>query len=329
MKESKINPVPQASSRSTTDSYIPRSAQESMGAKSGALSYSVASNPVYYNEGGLHVLFAGASQTLPGHALGPKLYDYYLLHYVEKGVGTFRTELHTYDLYAGDCFLIHPGQLVSYKSHARNPWQYRWIAFTGSQAAQHVEEAGFRPEKSVFHAGTSGDLSNWLAVMQGAFAERKESAHFTSLGTLYLILAEAQNHLSEGQTLTSGESSIRRTVKQMIQYMSTQYAYPVSIEQMSESLGYNRAYLSRIFKQETGLTPVTYLLKLRIDKSRQLLRERPDLSIEQVSASVGMPDALYFSKQFKRFHGEAPSLYREKLLARPSHSTSTADHSSQ
>ena len=81
----------------------------------------------------------------------------------------------------------------------------------------------------------------------------------------------------------------------MIQYMSTQYAYPVSIEQMSESLGYNRAYLSRIFKQETGLTPVTYLLKLRIDKSRQLLRERPDLSIEQVSASVGMPDALYFS----------------------------------
>ena len=77
-------------------------------------------------------------------------------------------------------------------------------------------------------------------------------------------------------------------------------------------LVYNRAYLSRIFKQETGLSPVTYLLKLRIDKSRQLLRERPDLSIEQVSASVGLPDALYFSKQFKRFHGEAPSLYRER-----------------
>jgi AraC-like DNA-binding protein len=103
----------------------------------------------------------------------------------------------------------------------------------------------------------------------------------------------------------------------MIQYMSTQYAHPVSIEQMSASLGYNRAYLSRIFKQETGLSPVTYLLKLRIDKSRQLLRERPDLSIEQVSASVGLPDALYFSKQFKRFHGEAPTLYRENILSRP------------
>ncbi|WP_440111863.1 AraC family ligand binding domain-containing protein [Paenibacillus sp. QZ-Y1] len=290
--------------------------QETSG-KSGALSYSVASNPVYYEKGALHVLFAGASQTLPGHALGPKLFDYYLLHYVEKGAGTFRTELHTYELSAGDCFLIHPGQLVSYQSHSRNPWQYRWMAFTGSQAAQHTEKAGFRPEKSVFHAGPS--ISDWLSVMQNAFAERKESSHFTSLGTLYMILAEAQNHLSQGATLIPGESSIRRTVKQMIQYMSTQYAYPVSIEQMSASLGYNRAYLSRIFKQETGLSPVTYLLKLRIDKSRQLLRERPDLSIEQVSASVGLPDALYFSKQFKRFHGEAPSLYRENILSRPLH----------
>ncbi|MDM5276083.1 AraC family transcriptional regulator [Paenibacillus silvae] len=323
MKDSKTNST--ETSPNTAEVPTPRSIQESTSGKSGALSYSVASNPVYYDEGGLHVLFAGASQTLPGHALGPKLYDYYLLHYVEKGAGTFRTELHTYDLYAGDCFLIHPGQLVSYQSHPRNPWQYRWIAFTGSQAAQHAEEAGFRPEKSVFHAGTSCDISNWLAVMQDAFAERKESAHFTSLGTLYMILAEAQNHLSEGPTLTAGESSIRRTVKQMIQYMSTQYAYPVSIEQMSASLGYNRAYLSRIFKQETGLTPVTYLLKLRIDKSRQLLRERPDLSIEQVSASVGMPDALYFSKQFKRFHGEAPSLYREKLLTRPLKAKGKAD----
>ncbi|MGQ8872481.1 AraC family transcriptional regulator [Paenibacillus sp. TSA_86.1] len=321
MKDSKANA---AGTTSNIDhSSSPRTPQETPAGKSGALSYSVASNPVYHNQGALHVLFAGASQTLPGHALGPKLYDYYLLHYVEKGAGTFRTELHTYDLYAGDCFLIHPGQLVSYQSNTRKPWQYRWIAFTGSEAAQHVEQAGFRPEKSVFHAGTAGNISNWLSVMQDAFAERTESAHYTSLGTLYMILAEAQNHLSEGQTLTSGESSIRRTVKQMIQYMSTQYAYPVSIEQMSESLGYNRAYLSRIFKQETGLTPVTYLLKLRIDKSRQLLRERPDLSIEQVSASVGMPDALYFSKQFKRFHGEAPSLYREKLFARPSLSKGT------
>ncbi|MNP73242.1 HTH-type transcriptional activator RhaS [compost metagenome] len=86
---------------------------------------------------------------------------------------------------------------------------------------------------------------------------------------------------------------------------------------MCSSLGYNRAYLSRIFKKETGLTPVTYLLKLRIDKSRQLLRERPELSIEQIAASVGLADALYFSRQFRRFHGESPSAYRKNASGQP------------
>ncbi|MNP15401.1 HTH-type transcriptional regulator YesS [compost metagenome] len=119
--------------------------------------------------------------------------------------------------------------------------------------------------------------------------------------------------MSSQTRLTGTESQVQRTVKQMILYMSTQFAHPVSIEQMCDSLGYNRAYLSRIFKKETGLSPVTYLLKLRIDKSRQLLRERPELSIEQIASSVGLTDALYFSRQFKRFCGVSPSVYRHQI----------------
>ncbi|MOA13682.1 HTH-type transcriptional regulator CdhR [compost metagenome] len=129
-------------------------------------------------------------------------------------------------------------------------------------------------------------------------------------------MAEAEEALIHESALPAGESGIQRIVKQMIHYMSSQYAHPVSIEQMCSSLGYNRAYLSRIFKKETGTTPVTYLLKLRIDKSRQLLRERPELSIEQIASSVGLTDALYFSRQFRRFHGESPSQYRKNAAGK-------------
>lgn len=62
------------------------------------------------------------------------------------------------------------------------------------------------------------------------------------------------------------------------------------------------------------MTPVAFLLRLRIDKARQLLRERPDLTVEQIANSVGIPDALYFSKQFKRFYAQAPSAYRHDML---------------
>ena len=285
--------------------------------------YSVAANPVSHDGNSLHVLFAGASQTTPLHALGPKIYDYYLLHFVERGKGIFRTEQRSYELDEGSCFLIHPGQLVSYVSDAQHPWCYHWVAFTGQEAESRVKEAGFVTHHSVFKSIVQNPLiPSAISHMQEAFYTKKECAHLSSLGYLYLILAEAQNVLQSSQLrLTGTESQVQRTVKQMILYMSTQFAHPVSIEQMCDSLGYNRAYLSRIFKKETGLSPVTYLLKLRIDKSRQLLRERPELSIEQISSSVGLTDALYFSRQFKRFCHISPSAYRNRMGKGPTSSS--------
>ncbi|WP_151737814.1 AraC family transcriptional regulator ['Paenibacillus yunnanensis' Narsing Rao et al. 2020] len=277
--------------------------------------YSVASNPVYYETQSLHVLFSGESQTLPLHQAGPKIYDYYLLHYIESGSGVFRSENRAYELGAGDCFLIHPDQLVSYISGPEQPWRYRWAAFTGSESDDLVLKAGFTPQRPVLSTGEESAIPGALAGMMQAFYANQESAHLTSLGYLYLIVGEAAGLLTATR-LPGAESQVKRTVKQMIHYMAAQYAHPVSIEQMCGSLGYNRAYLSRIFKQETGLSPVTYLLKLRIEKSRQLLRERPELSVEQVAASVGLTDALYFSRQFKRFCGQSPTAYRS-VTVRP------------
>ncbi|MGN7761107.1 AraC family ligand binding domain-containing protein [Paenibacillus sp. 22594] len=272
--------------------------------------YSVGSNPVVYDSQHLHVLFAGESQTLPLHQAGPKIYDYFLLHFIESGFGTFRTEERKYELGPGDCFLIHPGQLVSYLSDEDQPWRYRWAAFTGTDADALVLQAGFTPQKPVLSTLEGSAFPGAMAGMMRAFYAGKESAHLTSLGYLYLIVGEAAELLLSSSRLPGAESQVKRTVKQMIHYMAAQYAHPVSIEQMCASLGYNRAYLSRIFKQETGLSPVTYLLKLRIEKSRQLLRERPELSVEQVAASVGLTDALYFSRQFKRLCAQSPTSYR-------------------
>ncbi len=66
------------------------------------------------------------------------------------------------------------------------------------------------------------------------------------------------------------------------------------MEMMAENLGYNRAYLSKLFKEHTGITPVTFLLRLRLDNARRMLRERLELTVEQIAFSVGFRDPLYF-----------------------------------
>ncbi|RKP45829.1 AraC family transcriptional regulator [Cohnella endophytica] len=280
--------------------------------------YRVASNPVRFLARELTVLFAGESQTNPLHRIGPKVVDYYLLHHVLSGKGVFRAGDFEAELTAGDSFLIHPGQLFHYVSDEAEPWRYRWVAFAGTQAEALVAEAGIGPSRPVVRSGASRTPGDRCRSVYEAFRERGSSASLAATGHLHLLFAGLQEAVAEGTTdALRPDSHSEELVRQVAGYLSTQYAEPISIEGMAESLGYNRAYLSRLFKQRTGVSPVTFLTRQRVDHGRRLLRERPELTVEQIASSVGFQDALYFSKQFRRWYGQAPTDYRASVGTAP------------
>ena len=76
-----------------------------------------------------------------------------------------------------------------------------------------------------------------------------------------------------------------------------------------------RAHLSvprfhAVFRQGTGTSPQQYILRMRIRKAQELLI-RTDLSVAEIAASVGQPDALFFSRIFKKKCGVSPRQYRD------------------
>ncbi|RXZ84071.1 AraC family transcriptional regulator [Paenibacillaceae bacterium] len=276
--------------------------------------YTVVSNPISIEHGSLNVLFTGESQTLPGHRLGPKVYDFYLMHHIISGRGTFTCKDEQHELGPGQIFMIEPEQLVSYVSDAHDPWQYRWIAFAGVEADAIIRTAGFLPDQPVHSRADDRRIAVLFNLIRRAFRESGRAAHLQAAGYLQLLMAA----LADNAPHETGKAFVRhdegeQLMQQMLHYLSTQYAEPVSIERMADTLGYSRAYLSRLFKRSSGLTPVTFLLHYRLDKARQLLRGRQELTIEQVAASAGFQDPLYFSKQFRRIHGQSPSAYREAM----------------
>lgn len=280
--------------------------------------YRVASNPVFASgvKARIHVLFSGESQTNPGHRLGPKVYEFHLMHLVLSGKGTFTVSSHKYELGAGMTFLIKPGQLISYESDQEEPWRYRWVAFKGIDAASFVAAAGFDTSRGQIIPLT--DIRQASALYHRIFASFRKGGEAVTLqtsGYLLLLLAVYANASASDRSVGNTEEEANdQLFQRVVHYLSTQYTHPVSIEGMAESLGYNRAYLSRVFKRKTGLSPISFLLKLRLDRAKLMLRERPELTIEQISASVGLQDALYFSKQFRKQHGLSPTAYRKEML---------------
>jgi len=81
--------------------------------------------------------------------------------------------------------------------------------------------------------------------------------------------------------------------------------------------GYSSSYFRKLFKEVTGLSPIMYFNRMRIEYAKTLLQQDSTLSIKEIAASAGFPDPYYFSRVFKKITGFSPSDY---LLSPMDHS---------
>lgn len=95
-------------------------------------------------------------------------------------------------------------------------------------------------------------------------------------------------------------------------YLLNNYSSITSINDISDKFGFTNEYLSKVLKKYTGDTPLKYLTKIRINKSKYLLLNNPELEIKKVAEVVGYKDAFYFSRVFKANVGIYPSDYRSQ-----------------
>jgi AraC-like DNA-binding protein len=274
----------------------------------------VAFNP-HPGKGELSVLFSGNAQTRPLHKVGPQVLDYYLVHYVVSGKGTFRCMGQDYHLERGGSFFIFPGELVSYTSDEQHPWCYRWIGFKGSRVDEYLHMLGISQHHPVNVTNQHRKVNALFHQLEQKLHARQPHCDMQSQGYLRLILAEYAQDLHETTVPTEEVSGIQQQIEQAIRWLTLQHNQPISIEQMAQSLGYHRTHLSKMFKQHTGMSPMNFLLKIRMERARLLLQE--SLTVEQVASSVGFADALYFSKQFKKWFGRSPSEYRQDQTTNP------------
>lgn len=82
------------------------------------------------------------------------------------------------------------------------------------------------------------------------------------------------------------------------------------VDDIAAQLKYNRSYLFKCFKRDTGMSIIRYWTGLRIDESKRLLRDEK-LSVNDIAEKLGFESASYFSKSFKRVTGFSPLQYRK------------------
>ncbi|WP_249898961.1 AraC family transcriptional regulator [Paenibacillus sp. PK3_47] len=260
----------------------------------------------------LAVLFSGEGRPHPRHKIGPAVHDFYLIHTVIEGEGLFQNGTFSQQCQAGDTFVIFPGSLFSYQADHHNPWHYTWVALQGIGVQELLSHTGITRELPFMHSDNVQELHSLYNKIRFAFRQspqpRLESLEAS--GWVRLLLHQFGKDNLNRLPAYPGEmpEMIDRQIDQAIRWISLQFHQQISIDHLAASLGYHRVHLSKAFKQRTGLSPKQFLLKKRMDKARELLEGT--LTIDQVASSVGFNDALYFSKQFRKYAGMPPSEYR-------------------
>ena len=102
-------------------------------------------------------------------------------------------------------------------------------------------------------------------------------------------------------------------VKRITDYMEEHYREKISLNQIAANMYLSTFYISKIFKSETGDTPINYLIRLRMEKAKELLLKNPGATIQEIADEVGYSDTYHFSKLFKKCCQVPPSYYKKNL----------------
>jgi len=121
-----------------------------------------------------------------------------------------------------------------------------------------------------------------------------------------------QNLLTEYSQLVANSKTSEENplITKVCDYLDNNLKEDISLEQMANIINVSPFYLSKLFKEEKGITFINFISDKRLEKARDLL-EHSDLSIKEITSEIGYNDQNYFSRIFKNKFGLSPKEYRK------------------
>jgi AraC-like DNA-binding protein len=223
----------------------------------------------------------------------------------------------TVDLPGGHFLVVPPGTLHRGLHDLRSPADLvgMMVDFQLTSAARHgpfsLDEVDWLRRKWTDGAKVGWRMSTELKSRMKSLPRDFNAVDTRCLGAVASlrlavcgILLEAASVIDAADRYTA-DGSVRRA----IEYMELHLTDPPSVDAVAKVLNCSRAKLFDIFKRSTGMTPVDFWQRLRIDRAQKMIRYT-DKSITEIAFDCGFSTSQYFSTVFRRYSGCSPSDFR-------------------
>ena len=233
------------------------------------------------------------------------------LFYVVDGKGEFNIQGQRFPVKPNDFVIINPQVEHTELSSPDEPLEYIVLGINGLSFSNltPVSEGG-HPFSFFNLRDEQKDILRYLNAMVQEATSQSMSYELVCHNLLEILLIKILRH-QHFDLEVGKQSKATKDISFIKHYLETYYHESIQLEDLASMTHLSRFYISHSFKKEIGMSPMEYLIAIRIKESKILLRTT-NYSISQVADIVGFTTPTYFSKQFRKSTGISPTDYREQ-----------------
>lgn len=238
------------------------------------------------------------------------IHEEFALGVMEQGVQKFHCRGEARYATAGSLISVNPDEIHDGMSADQSEFQYK-ILYLPIELLQNIGNEMVTPR--AFHAfknpvtndpEVAARLSSLFTLLEAESAELLEMQTLL-FGLLALML---ERHGTERKTLSTTKSA-RTPVQRACAFIEDMVREEISLDDIAAAAGLSRYHFLRLFRDEKGISPWSYLLQKRLQLARSSIRLGASLS--EAALEAGFSDQSHMSRRFKATYGITPGQYRQ------------------
>lgn len=231
-------------------------------------------------------------------------YRSFLLIYTVSGKGHANYRNRSYELEKGQMLLMDCYDYQEYNTGVEETWEIKWLHFNGSTSLEYFNTIYdcFGPVLSTY-----GDTPIESYIDEIFMLIRENDMKFEiKLSRLIVgILTEILLAGSQGNDVKITDV----LVQPALDFIALKYMTDITLKDMAAAACCSEFHFSRVFKKVTGYCPHEYLIKLRINEAKNLLKHTTR-AIDDIAAEIGFRSTSNFIRTFKELEEITPLKYR-------------------
>lgn len=230
----------------------------------------------------------------------------FLLIYTLEGKGLIKYRNIELEATKNTCFLINCEEYQYYRTAPKNSWNFYYIHFSGLCAGEYFDILN----ESSLYMITIQNNKDFRTLFEELFKLAEQKTELVDFKLSLNISKMITTLIEDKQSLTNSIFSKHKSdIDKAKEFIELHYENEIDILTLSQSVNISKFYFIKLFKELVGQTPYEYLIGVRINTSKRLLKET-DLSVAEIANRVGFGDINNYIKAFKKLTGTTPLKFK-------------------